>query len=182
MQTLHNLAKAWSVDRCQHNQCQPNNHDNYNNNILVHFIFVLIFVSPTYKYASASRTVSPEAWEAGARVASAAPSMTRAVQTTTPHAEIWKGVSTGRDRLPLSAAVRSGAGIRATTQLTTAVKMPSSTTSRRTLEADAPIALITPNSRVRSSTLVLIVEANPENPTTLIPMERARKTRMRGSI
>ncbi len=53
----------------------------------------------------------------------------------------------------------------ATTQLNAAMKMPSNTTKRRIVEPDAPTAFITPNSRVRSMTLVLIVEPKPIRPT-----------------
>lgn len=67
-------------------------------------------------------------------------------------------------------------------QLAKAMKIPSETTMRRTAAALAPMACVTPNSRVRSSTLVLIVEASLTHPTTPIAMAIAKKITTIGSM
>src|SRR5512132_505777 len=62
--------------------------------------------------------------------------------------------------------VSPSVGRMATRQLVRARKTPSATTMRRTALGRAPIACMTPNSRVRSRMLALIVVARPMAPTT----------------
>src|SRR6266498_1863123 len=74
------------------------------------------FVHP-HRYASASRTVSRDARDAGARVASAAPRTTTTTQMTIAIPETRKGKGPYRNRLPspaLITAVRRRAGRAAT--------------------------------------------------------------------
>src|ERR1041384_5314643 len=170
MEAQHQLHQAWSVDHCQRAQRHYSDDHDYGNNSSVHYVapdVILLF----YKYASASRTVSREACEAGVRVASAAPRMTTRIQMTVPNTETLNGIGVLRNKLPSPTPithVTARAGSAATTQLTAAIKMPSNTTRRATRAPDAPMAFITPNSRVRSRTFVLMVEPRAIKPT--IPM------------
>ncbi len=112
-------------------------------------------------------------------MASAAPRTIAAIQARSAITENRNGNGALRNRLPSPVsmiAVRRRARTTATTQDETAMKTPSATTMRRTVEADAPIALITPNSRVRSITFALIVELSPISPTTPMTEATNRKT------
>src|SRR5262245_42133027 len=128
----------------------------------------------SYRYASASRTVMREARVAAASVASVAPRTASAIQMPTAAMEILKGSGAKKNRLPSPAprrAVRPSVGNAATIRLATARKTPSAVTIRRTLAGRAPIACMTPNSRVRSRTLALMVDASPIPPITPMAIE-----------
>ena len=59
-------------------------------------------------------------------------------------------------------AVRASVGRAAATQPAIAMKIPSKITDRRTTAGRAPMACMMPNSRIRSRTLALMVEAKPD--------------------
>src|SRR5215207_891325 len=169
MQAEHRLQQVGCIDHGQGAQRHHNDHHDDDGNFPVHFLSLDVF--PPHKYARASRTVRRAAWYAGASVASTAPRTTTKIQMAIPGADTSSGMGVLRNKLPSPAPiaqVRAMAGMTATTQLTAAIKIPSNTTRRRIVEPDAPMAFITPNSRVRSMTLVLIVEPRPIKPT--IPM------------
>src|SRR5215207_4412124 len=169
MQAEHRLQQVGRIDHGQGAQRHHNDHDEDDGNFPVHFLSLDVF--PPHRYARASRTVRRAAWYAGASVASTAPRTTTRIHMAIPGADTSSGMGVLRNKLPRPAPiahVRSVAGMTATTQLTAAIKIPSNTTRRRIVVPDAPIAFIIPNSRVRSITLVLMVEPRPIKPTTPI--------------
>jgi len=122
----------------------------------------------TYSYANTSRTVSLEALRAGMKLARALNTMTVSSQTHTPVIEKAKFSGDPDMDTPTASLINLLIGYASSepkNQLSKPMRMPSMMKTRVTPRLGAPMARSTPISRVRSSTLILIVPINPSPPT-----------------